>query len=499
MRCFLFIVDALSHDVVKSLIELGKVPHLKTLIESGGRLSPCLSIFPSITPAATCSIMTGTHPIRHGIEGACWLDRGNQELAYFGDDIQLALQRGLFNYVIDFGDRLNFDRLKVPTLFQQLDAIGIDSLSVNSMWFAGPHQHVRTTPLALKLGVGQLPDRVGGPKFMKLGSFVETLPDGVPEQPSPSIVNRYGFTDQISIDCLLDVARHGQFPPMTVGYFPENDDIGHQEGLRDAADVALVRFDQFLGQFVEVLGGWDTVGTDNRILIVGDHSQIEFGDDGPNVLRLDEWLQSFDQASVATGWTKPQQLFICPNMRAAAIYLRDASDLEFRSRVIDRLLESTQIAIVAYEESGTVEADPFVCVQDPFGRSFRFRRADPNSANWSDDFGNHWYLDGDPLCLGLVGDEKGGFRETDFANPLERLASAFVKGSNPIWISAQTDTEFACDGQSTHPGGSHGSLHRIDSTAALVTSGGIDWSVIPNADRPRIIDVSSLCQAMFES
>lgn len=487
-RCILFIVDALSHDVVRSMVELGKLPAVTRLISSGGSLSPCISIFPSITPAATCSIITGQFPKQHGIEGACWLDRENNEIAYYGDDVKLAIERGFYDYLLDFGDRLNFERLKVPTLFEQLHEEGIDSLSVNSMWFAGPHEHPRDTPLALKLGVGTLPKTVRGPKYLKLGSFAETLPEDVPSQPAPTIFNRYGFQDQITIDCLLDVAKAGKLPSMTVGYFPENDDRGHSEGLRQAGDTTLVRFDQFLEEFVELLGGWNEIGRSTEILIVGDHSQVEFGDAGAQIVRLDDHLDDFSQAKIGNGFTADDQIFICPNMRAAAIYLRHPTNHQLRDRVIERLMACEGVDMIAYQCGSTS-----ICVQTPDRGMLRFSKSQQGCCDVADDYGNRWSVEGDLAAVGLVRDSTLGVRETDYPNPLERLWSAFVSGTAPIWLSARTDTEFACDGHRSHHGGSHGSMHRVDSIAALITSNGLDLDLLPNPHRPRIVDVNSLC------
>lgn len=489
-RCVLLIVDALSVEIVKSMIEMGRLPNLGRLVDSGGRLDPCLSIFPSITPAATCSIVTGKYPRDHGIEGACWFDRDQQEIAYFGDDVRLAFARGLYDYLVDFGDRLNFERLSAPTLFEQLAAAEIESTSINSMWFAGPDQHVRTTPLALKLGVGKLPETVRGPKFLKLGSFVESLPPGVPAQSKPSIINRYGFQDQVTIDCLLAIARHDALTPMTVGYFPENDDQAHDQGLRSAAETTVTRFDQFLGEFVELVGGWDAIGQSIELIIVGDHSQVEFPEGGPRVMRLDECLSQFQQAEVGTGWADGDELFICPNMRAAAIYLRNSDDEILRQRVIDTLKRSPLVDQVIFETS-----DTRFCVETSDRGRLEFERCEKSAGGGvSDSYGQNWKLSGSPEVLDLSIDSDDQICDGEYPNSLERIANSFVPGAKPIWITARTDTEFACEGFSTHDGGSHGALHRVDSMSALITSSGVNTDELPNAERPRIIDVAGLCK-----
>ncbi|KAA5539083.1 alkaline phosphatase family protein [Roseiconus nitratireducens] len=489
-RCVLLVVDALSVEIVKSFIDMQRLPNLARLVAEGGALRGCHSIFPSITPAATCSIITGAYPAEHGIEGAFWFDRSNQDIAYFGDDLSVAREQGLYDYLVDFGDRLNFDRLAAPTLFRLLDDQGIDAACVNYMWFAGPHQHQRVTPLALRLGVGTLPETVQGPKYLKLGSFVESLPEGVPKQADPSILNRYGFSDQVTADCLLDLARADALPEMTVGYFPENDDLGHVEGLVDAADTALTRFDAFLGEFIEILGGWETLGKTLDLVIVGDHSQVEFGDNGPRVLQVDEALEAFQQATVGKGWQDDDQIFICPNMRAAAIYPRDVDDASLRQRIVQTLVSLDEVdQVIHQDDDGTLQIE----TSDRGRLAFRPATADDDVCG-VDAFGNRWWFQGELETVGCSLNESGELVDQEYPNPLERLRGGFHPGARPIWITARTDSEFGIQGVHTHAGGSHGSLHAVDTQAAVLVSSGIDLSVLANPDRPRIVDIVTLCQ-----
>ena len=170
-HCVLLVVDALAEPVVRRHLDDARLPALATLLSQGGSLKPCTSIFPSITPAATCSIATGEYPRRHGIEGACWFDPVSNDAAYFGDDLRFALQEGLKEYLEDFGDRLNFDRLRAPLIYEHLFDADFESACINYMWFRGPHVHSRTTPLTLKLAAGRLGSDVRGPKNPEVRRF----------------------------------------------------------------------------------------------------------------------------------------------------------------------------------------------------------------------------------------------------------------------------------------------------------------------------------------
>src|SRR6056297_3086424 len=113
-RCILFVIDALSKKILDRWLRSGRLPNMARVIEDGGKMLPCVSIFPSITPAATCSIATGAYPAQNGIEGACWFDPEKNDAAYYGDDVRFALKEGFHDYLVDFGDRLNFERLDAP-------------------------------------------------------------------------------------------------------------------------------------------------------------------------------------------------------------------------------------------------------------------------------------------------------------------------------------------------------------------------------------------------
>src|SRR5690606_30504466 len=98
-KVLLIIIDALASRVVVPALEQGKLPNFQRLVEAGVFVPECYSIFPSITPAATCSLCTGAYPFEHGISGAYWYDPAKDEVAYFGDDILAILNEGVSNYL----------------------------------------------------------------------------------------------------------------------------------------------------------------------------------------------------------------------------------------------------------------------------------------------------------------------------------------------------------------------------------------------------------------
>ena len=591
-RCILFVVDALAHRIVRERVQPRstassdandssntadssrgadsfrgageaaadhQLHQLAELLARGGKLRRCYSIFPSITPAATCTLATGCYPASHGVEGAFWYDVDSDEVAYFGDDLQLLRQRGLHEYLIDFGDRLNGDRLRVPTIFEELAKRGLQSACVNYMWFRGAHVHQRKTPLTLRLLAGKLSDTVTGPEVLKLGDFVETWPEQMSSTESlpGGPFRRYGFVDEVSAQMMLQMAAADALPPFTLAYFPENDDVSHAESPEVAADTQLVKFDRFLGRFVEALGGWESFLDDYAVAIVGDHAQttIEISDSQQEIM-LDEVLSDYSLSGYDTGWKKGEQLFVCPNMRAAAIHIRRVvpaqmndqlqkehaaadesrgfSTVELRP-LLDTLLADPRIdqvihaEVVSNEEqmkileegrgSGTtVREQP----QYVSGRIFwvetadrgrlRFQLASPHSEMTAgrmlvDDFGNRWCVDGDLSALDL---RTQGDRLIDgqYPNPLERIAGAYTPEREPVFVTARNQHEFRVRETNLHSGGSHGSLSKDDSEAALITFGMEDAfaklsaHIGEHATEPRpvrAIDVMPACLDVLES
>lgn len=496
-KCILFVVDALAEPIVREWVENGRLPSIATLLARGGNLNPCISIFPSITPAATCSIATGEYPRKHGIEGACWFDPSSNDAAYFGDDLKLAMQEGLHEYLVDFADRLNFERLHTPLIFEHLFESDIESACINYMWFRGPHAHSRTTPWLLKVAAGGLTSDVSGPKYLKLGDFVHGLPEAVGDIAGmqSGVWSHYGFHDETTAACMLAMAQSDSLPRFTLAYFPLNDDKAHEEGIEKAASVCVENFDRFLGKFVDTIGGWDALEEQFSILIVGDHGQVEWVEDGPQIVRLDEVLSDFVMADTAAGFQDDDELLICPNMRAAAIYLK-RPNVATRDRVVDELLGHDGVDQVIYEEERDDHVRMLtVCTRDR-GR-FSFTRAVPGVAELKttgiDHYGNEWSIHGEVSAVDLKFQPDGTLIEGIYPNVLERIEGAFTGGPSPIWATARPRAEFAISGSSTHQGGSHGALHRDDSVAALLTSCDVDLNVLPNSQNPRIVDVMDLC------
>src|SRR5687768_7801821 len=90
----LFVIDGFSSRTFFPALERMRLPNLARLVESGYHDAASSAVFPSITPAATASIVTGRHPADHEITGAYWYDPATNEVAYHGDDPAVIVKKG---------------------------------------------------------------------------------------------------------------------------------------------------------------------------------------------------------------------------------------------------------------------------------------------------------------------------------------------------------------------------------------------------------------------
>lgn len=495
-KALLVVIDALSSPVFEALFEEGRLPVMARLVERGTCRGVSASIFPSITPAATSTLATGCYPREHGIQGAYWLDEGTDEVVYFGADFWVALQHGSAEFFDDFIYHLNRDRLQADTLFQHAERAGRSACSLNYMIHRGDTRHHVDMPWLVEVLPG-LPSSsdLYGPKHMLLGDFLDTLPEeGV--QPSgivEDLTGLYGMDDAHTGDALVKVAAAGDMDELTVAYFPENDFESHNQGPFGASDT-LEAVDRQLGRFVEAFGGLDALLDEYCVVLTGDHSQSDIIDDEDEAgIELQDVLSSFTHADYGTPLRGHEQLAVCPNLRAAQIYLSD-HEPTFVERVEHALLDELRIDQVirrrSFDDGG---ADGFVVRTADRGELY-FWPGDDGPNTGRDDYGFSWSWEGSLDAVDARVD--GGKLDWDtYPNAFERIAGGPGSAkSADLWVTARPGYEFTSSNSSVHVGGgSHGSLHLYDSRSPLLVAGAPAGLEVP--EQPRAVDVALICGA----
>ncbi|MGH9310247.1 MAG: alkaline phosphatase family protein, partial [Vicinamibacterales bacterium] len=276
MKVLLIVIDAATPHVVCPAVRTGRLPVLRQLAEMGAMHEASVSIFPSITPAATTTIVTGAYPAEHGIAGASWYDEAREEIAYYGDDFWVVAREGFGHFINDFLLRLNGDRLRAPTLFQMVERSGRTAASLNYLVFRGDRPHRVSIPgvMAALPGV-PLTETVEGPSMLCLGDFVAApRRHGRKLKEKGGLLHRFGMDDSSTGSLLQDLFEAGPLPDLTVAYFADNDYRSHEVGPVAALPV-VERIDRALGEAFERAGGIERALEDTCLVLTSDHGHCD--------------------------------------------------------------------------------------------------------------------------------------------------------------------------------------------------------------------------------
>lgn len=497
-KVLLIVVDACAARVLCPALELGRLPTLRALADAGTLSLDCSAIFPSITPAATASIITGCYPCDHAIAGDYWYDIDSNTIAYFGADFRVIWKKGLGAFFDDFLVKLNHTMLSADTLFQTVERAGLRAACINYLVFRGDTPHQVDVPRLLSLIPDIAPtEEVYGPSLLRLGDFVgPDLRDVDVALRSSGPLHRYGFEDQHTAQDLLKMAKHGALPNLTVAYFPDNDFDSHAKGPA-AAVTTLEQVDTYLGQFLDICGGLEATLQEFCLVLTGDHSQSDMlADSTVAGIDLDQVLADFDIAEVGTPWSNDEQLVICPNMRLAHIYFRQPTREQI-SRVITQLVTEPRIDQVLWRADLVGEAgEGYYVITRDRGR-LHFWPGSDGSHTALDQQACAWSWEGDLRTVDGQVSSDGVIMFPTYPNAFERIACALrVRCGGHVWVTAHPGHEFRLPGINVHAaGGSHGSLHQLDSTVPLLLAGAPADIILP--PHPCTVDVAPLCLAIL--
>jgi hypothetical protein len=493
----LVVIDALASRIIRPAMEQGKLPNMRALAHSGRVDWDCTAIFPSITPAATAALVTGGYPADTGITGAYFYDRKQDRVHYYGDDTWVMMRRGISNFFDYFIVSLNRDQLRIDTTFQTVERSGKRAACLNYLWFRGEVSHRIRVPWLLRLWPWiERSKTVSGPAILSLGDFVSaTLGETGPKLKGPGgLFNRYGFSDTTTGTQLLLLAQERAFPDFTVAYFPDNDFASHTDGPQDALR-AVEKVDRVLGQLIACYGGIDSFLKSLAIVITGDHAQSDLPFDKQETgILLDETLKDYNVVPAGKDWGDGDELMICPNMRAAQIYLRRGY-MTKRAEIVRRLLGDERIDQVIWREAKNGGQWQYLVETARHG-TLSFCRGE-GGEHGTDAYGGRWKWKGNLACVDGRRGAGGVLEFGDYPNAMERVAGAFNdRDGGDIWVTSRLGYEFRLGAMHVNRKGSHGSLHKDDSFSPLIMAG-VPKHLLPQRT-PRSVDVAPLCLAILE-
>ena len=495
-RVVLLVIDALTGPLLSQEMANGRYPHFKMLQEIGVYHEQCVSIFPSITHAALTSIATGQYPAQHGVIASHWYDEIQDKVVYFSGSLGMVLKKGMGNFFREFLLDLNTHHLQSPTIFQLLEREGYETACINFPIYRGDVEHKVNMPLLLSWLPG-LPSSttIKGPKRLLLGDLLANPNELDIEASFTGVAHWFGFRDNNTIDLLLQMAESDEFPDFTLAYFPDNDLRAHEDGP-DAAHKQLAALDEMLGNLFEKYGGLDAFLPNFTLLITADHSQSATVEDAAaEAVDLKQILATYRLAEAGQPWQDTDQIMACPNLRAAQLYFKAVESGPIME-VVTRLLAEPRLDQLMYRAELLNEGEGYV-VQNSNGR-LHFLPGSTTNSMAVDRYGNAWAWDGD---LSVVDGRLQGntLIFPTYPNAFERIAGLLdAPASGQIWLTAKPGYEIIVPSIKQYAnGGSHASLHRLDSQPPLFIAGAPKSVKIP--DFPRTIDIVPLCRAVLKA
>jgi hypothetical protein len=405
----LILIDGLTPAALRRVVEQGRAPALAYLLEHG-TYTEAVSAFPSLTPVAMSSVVTGASPDRHGIPHLVWYHRGERRLVEYGSSLSAVLAAGTRRVLADTIFNLN-DRHLAPdaeTVFESLERAGLETAAVNVTCYRGGTRHRPTVP-----GVGR---PAFGPRRFFFYSLFESDETGAPlavRHRSAGSVDGYAA----AVGRWL-VTRDGF--DFLFYYLSDYDYASHARGP-GGADEWLVRSDAAVEALFEAAGGRDEFLERYVVLLASDHGQTAVRE----VARVEERLRGLD---LFLPGRRRGDVAVCASNRAAQLYRLDGCR-ETARQLAQRFDRDRAVDVAAFLEDGRAVA----------------RR----------------------------GGEDVPLEQLPHPRAKERLLAALANpNGGEVLLSAAEGWEFADLGGGHHRGGgSHGSLVAGDSLVPVVSVG----------------------------
>ena len=447
-------MDALKPAMLERARREGRAPLFGEIMRRGHYCSDCVSVFPSVTPAAAASITTGRLPDEHGVPSICWYHRGEGRYVDYGSSGATVRTFGVLRTITDTVHNMNFDHLsrRTPTVFEQLEDAGVRTACTPFLIYRGRTRHEMGLQGWMRrvAQAANLRQAVYGPSELFYGEL-------------------YASQD---VDCQASLARPGTRDPvlrlrrrlhraLRPVRLPAALAAG-QRSLLPPARALRRRSPPSSARTVACNsspmrpGGQEQFLSDHAVILMSDHAQIAVTRRVQLAEALSDWrvLQPNDPDPESA------DLAVAPGARSAMVYAlaEDGARERLRGRVLRRLRSVEGVDLLAWMEGDEA------CLWSDRGE-LRFAPGTQPDRSPRDDLGR-----------GRAASTRSSWRNSDgltasraYPDALRRVwAALHCPGAGDVLVSAQREYEFVDWGGSDHVGGgSHGSLRRGDSLAAL--------------------------------
>jgi hypothetical protein len=466
-RVVYIIIDGMNRDALEQAIHGGRAPALGFIAERARYVRDSVAVFPTITPAATASLVTGATPAQHGIPGMCWYSHESQRFVNYGQSPRAAVIEGVSQVVEDFLVNLNAVHLSrdVQTIHERLDGMGLTTASINYMVFRGPFEHELRTNLLERLLLFKRghPDVICGPKEHYFADMVVG-----PAEACTKLLSVRGPQKRLRATdgwaaCVTRELLAKERADMILFYLHENDHTSHRSGPAAQVD-SLADADGHIAYVLDSFASWEEALDRVGFVVTADHSQSPVSDEKDHIVDFMDVFDDLELVRPDRGREpfRNRDLAVAGNGRVVFFYLQPERRDALHDPVVRRLMELDGVDQVMWRD-----AEGYV-VNSNRGR-LRFR-AD-RRAGVRDERGNYWSCDGDLGAVdGIV--EADELRTPEYPLALWRIASALDCERIGDIVATMNLTYEATDlaGADHRGGGDHASLHAQDSTVPFLST-----------------------------
>ena len=467
-RVVYIVIDGMNRDAFEQVTASRRAPALSFLRERSSYARDSVAVFPTITPAATASLVTGVTPARHGIPGMCWYDRDAERFVNYGQSPRAAIVEGLSQVVEDVIRNMNSHHLSpdVATIHEQLHHLGFTSGSINFMVFRGPFMHeVKPNLFSRTLFRKQLPEQIPGPKEHYYADAVAGPAEACTKMLSARGVDkRIRATDGWAACVTRDLLERNA-ADMILFYLHENDHSSHRHGPGSQVD-SLIEADEHIAYVLDGFDSWEEAVEQVGFVVTADHSQSPISDDPEHIIDLFDVLDGFKVVKPDKGKEpfRKKDVALAGNGRVAFFYLDPARRDRLVRPVANALLECPGVDQVMWRDGDSY------AIESSRGR-LRFRPANGDGGAVVDPRGGKWSLEGDLAVIdGLV--EGNEIETPEYPLAMWRIKEALDCDRIGDVVATMRLTYEARDlaGGDHRGGGDHASLHAQDSIVPFMST-----------------------------
>jgi type I phosphodiesterase/nucleotide pyrophosphatase len=454
-KLVLAVVDGLKPAMLERAVATGRAPAMAAVIERGTLVDSCCAAFPSVTPVCAATIATGVGPEAHHIPSMNWYWRDERRYVEYGSSFSASRRFGLVQQLTDTVYNMNGEHLPadVPTIFESLDDIDVRTAGTTYLMYRGRYEHQVSKNTALtRLASTFMRKPVMGPRELFYADLFASR-----ETPCRSQMGLPGIRDQHA-GCVGAYLVENDLFDFLLLSLPDNDTHSHKYGPHAQVN-SIAAADRQLERVFHAGGGTERFLDEHAVIVMADHSHAP-------VEKAVDLQRAFSELAVLApsgARHDDAEVALCPAQRSAMVYvlLREGRET-LVPRIVELALATDGVDLALWRPAPREGA-----IAGATGE-LRFTPG----GDLRDARGRRWSVDG-PLELLDARVEDGVLRTDTYPDALARAWSALnCPTAGDVLLSAAPGYEFTDWGGVNHVGGgSHGSLHRVDSLGALAFCG----------------------------